>query len=149
MNKLSRRAFFIIASIPFLVAKAVASAAAISHHTGMSLPPSAEDGSAVEGYATSSECSACRGLGAITCPACDGTGMWTEASESAGLHQREAARASGHCAWCNDRGEAVCMDCSGIGFTIWDSQKSIDPTNGHQRGEHDTKCRRAFQNVEI
>lgn len=30
--------------------------------------------------------------------------MWTEASESAGLYQREAARALDHCAWCKQWG---------------------------------------------
>jgi DnaJ-class molecular chaperone len=62
------------------------------------------------------ECPECCGLGRITCPACDGTGLWTEASESAGNHQREAARASGHCAWCNEWGEAECTMCAGNGF---------------------------------
>jgi DnaJ-class molecular chaperone len=64
------------------------------------------------------ECSDCRGLGAITCPACDGTGMWTEASEFAGHYQREAARAIGHCAWCDDWGEVRCQRCEGIGCTL-------------------------------
>jgi len=116
MNKLSRREFFAITSLPILVAKAAASAAAFGHDVGLSAPPSVGESYAVEEYATSRECPECNGLGAITCPACDGTGMWTEASESAGLYQREAARASGHCAWCNDWGEAVCMDCDGTGF---------------------------------
>jgi len=62
------------------------------------------------------ECTECRGHGIITCPACDGTGLWTEASESAGLYQREAARASEHCAWCNEWGEAPCPTCSGTGI---------------------------------
>jgi hypothetical protein len=61
------------------------------------------------------ECTECRGMGMITCPACDGTGMWTEASESAGLYQREAARRTGHCAWCNEWGEVVCSGCDGSG----------------------------------
>jgi DnaJ-class molecular chaperone len=51
----------------------------------------------------------------ITCPACDGTGLWTEASEHAGLYQRESARASGHCAWCNEWGEVNCDACDGLG----------------------------------
>ena len=61
------------------------------------------------------ECPECRGLGIITCPACDGTGRWTEASESAGLYQREAARTSGHCACCNEWGETLCEHCCGSG----------------------------------
>jgi DnaJ-class molecular chaperone len=61
------------------------------------------------------ECRECRGLGVITCPACDGTGLWTEASEFAGLYQREAACASGNCAWCNEWGEIRCHECEGVG----------------------------------
>jgi hypothetical protein len=77
--------------------------------------------SAIGGFEASSsdvwrgECPECRGLGRITCPACDGTGMWTEASESAGLYQRESARAAGHCAWCNEWGEVACPSCDGGG----------------------------------
>lgn len=64
------------------------------------------------------ECSECRGIGRITCAACDGTGMWTEASESAGLYQRQPARASGHCAWCDEWGETACPNCDALGIEI-------------------------------
>ena len=61
------------------------------------------------------ECPECHGLGWIVCPACDGTGRWTETSESAGLYQREAARLLGRCAWCNEWGEVGCLECEGVG----------------------------------
>lgn len=64
------------------------------------------------------ECAECRGLGAVICPACDGTGRWTEPSESAGLYRREAARSLGHCAWCNESGEASCSKCEGSGSEL-------------------------------
>lgn len=62
------------------------------------------------------ECAACNGLGRITCPACDGTMQWTEASERAGLHQREAARRVGRCAWSGEWGEKLCLECAGVGY---------------------------------
>jgi len=118
MDKLTRRGFLAISCIPIVVLEAAARAAASSNDAGLSVLNSAMDTPDLavdEGFATSEQCPQCGGLGAITCPACDGTGLWTEASESAGLYQREAARATGHCAWCNDWGEAMCPDCSGIG----------------------------------
>jgi hypothetical protein len=83
MNKLSRREFLAISCIPILVPKAAARAAAFRNDAGMSVPSSASGAAAShpgEALATSDQCPDCRGLGAITCPACDGTGMWTEAS---------------------------------------------------------------------
>ena len=98
--------------------KVAACAAAPVNDAGLSALSVAGDTSASpanEGLATSEQCPECRGLGALTCPACDGTGMWTEASESAGLYQRETARATGHCAWCDEWGEVVCPECEGAG----------------------------------
>ena len=118
MNKLTRREFFAFSCLPFFVPKAVARAVALSHDAVLSVPFHAEDApglNAVEALAHSGDCPECRGYGRITCPACDGTALWTEASESAGLYQREAACAYGHCAWCNESGEAVCQNCLGLG----------------------------------
>lgn len=61
------------------------------------------------------DCPECAGFAKLVCPACDGTRMWTEASESAGLYQREAARHAGHCAFCDEWGEAICPQCEGTG----------------------------------
>jgi hypothetical protein len=55
------------------------------------------------------------GLGPKYCQACDGTGLWSEASESAGLYNREWARKTGKCAWCIEGVDAVCTLCEGRG----------------------------------
>jgi len=118
MNKLTRREFIAISFIPVLALKAPGCSAPPSHAPDLIALSSAIDAPASpagETPATIGECPECCCLGAITCPACDGTGMWTEASESAGLYQREAARANGHCAWCDECGEAACPDCLGRG----------------------------------
>ena len=81
---------------PVLVPAVVALAAASSHDARLSALPSPIDDPAAqpeEELAIGDECPGCGGWGGVTCPACDGTGVWTEASESAGLYQREAARA--------------------------------------------------------
>jgi hypothetical protein len=64
------------------------------------------------------QCPECGGLGGTVCLACDGTGLWSEASESAGLYERERARRTGHCAWCDERGEAECTLCCGKGVFL-------------------------------
>ncbi len=111
---LSRREFLLLPTAAFAVACLAKTADGV---------PSAELGELTAGRdalpseaaLSFEECPECRGLGRITCPACDGTGLWTEASESAGLYQREAARASGHCAWCDECGESLCYRCAGRG----------------------------------
>jgi hypothetical protein len=120
MTKISRREFIAFSFVPILVGKAGAVAAASPHHADSmvslapetpALPPAPTE----ELLGAREECSDCRGLGIVVCPACDGTGMWNEASESAGIHQREAARAKGHCAWCYEWGEITCQACDGTG----------------------------------
>jgi len=54
--------------------------------------------------------------GKVTCHACDGTGLWTEASECAGFYHRDAARPAGLCARCFGEGEIECTRCFGTGF---------------------------------
>ena len=78
-------------------------------HASREAPPEEELFGAEEG------CPECGGWCRMICPACDGTTMWTEASESAGLYQREAARRAGHCAWCDEWGEVLCPECEGMG----------------------------------
>jgi hypothetical protein len=120
MTNLSRREFIGISFFPALVRKVAGVRLAIhdadpSHE---SLPESVDFPPATPmGLPGENECSECRGLGMIICPACGGTGMWTEASELAGHDQREGARAIGHCAWCDDWGEIRCWRCEGIGCT--------------------------------
>lgn len=72
-------------------------------------------------------CPDCQGWGRITCPACGGTGVWNEASERAGLLQREAVLTSGHCAWCNEYGEAECDRCSGSGLVLLGRTRPFRP----------------------
>lgn len=110
---LSRREFLFVCLGPALVGPAIAVSALAGPQTQTAKP--AEGASASGAGLDFVECAQCRGLGRITCPACDGTGMWTEASESAGLYQREAARTSGHCAWCDESAEAACAVCCGTG----------------------------------
>jgi hypothetical protein len=61
------------------------------------------------------QCFACGGRLSVSCWACDGTGIWNAASESAGLYQREAAQRGGYCAWCDGTGEVECRFCEGTG----------------------------------
>jgi len=141
MNKLSRREFLAFSFTPVLVPIAAAS----SHDARLSALPSPSDAPAVqpeEELGAGDECPGCGGWGSITCPACDGTGMWTEASESAGLYQREAARAIDHCAWCNDGGEVQCPDCEGIRIPLSLFDSSLLNTAVIQR--HDS-CKRDTQ----
>lgn len=121
MTYLTRREFISITFAPLLVGRAVARATAFPHTFEPALPSALENpASQPEALlAGSEECPECRGLGAVTCPACDGTGLWNEASESAGFYQREAARATGHCAWCNEWGEIGCRKCEGSGSKSW------------------------------
>jgi hypothetical protein len=101
---------------PVLVPAVVATIAASGHYHGLSAPPSHSDAPAAlaEELAAGDECPGCGSWAAITCPAGDDSGMWTEASESAGLYQREAACALDHCAWCNEGGEVQYPACEGI-----------------------------------
>lgn len=110
---LSRREFFFVCLAPALVGATAAANAPDGSQTEAGTAESRASAGAA-GLAFH-ECPECRGLGKITCSACDGTGLWTEASESAGLYQREAGRATDHCAWCNERGEGVCRRCEGAG----------------------------------
>ena len=129
MDKLSRREFLALSITPFFVPATAAIAAASSHVDGLPVDPQSSDAPAAqpdEDFAVDYECPECDNWGALTCPACDGTGMWTEHSESAGLYQREAARALGHCAWCNEWGEVECPECEG-GTRIF---QSINPMKG-------------------
>lgn len=117
VTQLSRREFF---SIP-LASLFVQKAAAPPRHAGLALPTAlphiaSHDPTGERAWlGAGEECPDCRGLGLITCPACDGTGRWTEASESAGLVRREAARQAGRCACCNEWGGVACPTCDGIG----------------------------------
>jgi hypothetical protein len=118
MTRFSRRKFIAIAFAPILVGKGAASPPSTDYplpsvHETPTLPLAPADALFGEHH----ECTECHGYALLTCPACDGTGMWTEASESAGLYQREAARHAGHCAWCEE-GQVPCPECDGIGFTL-------------------------------
>jgi hypothetical protein len=64
------------------------------------------------------QCSGCGGFGSTVCLACDGTGLWSEASNSAGLYERRWAEMTGHCAWCNEWGRAKCALCDGRGVGL-------------------------------
>jgi hypothetical protein len=113
-DSLTRRHFLeLTAALPLLPATVVGSRAVSPSHAepGLTQQESVEP----PPHLAFEECPECRGLGRVTCPACEGTGLWTEASESAGLYQREAARASGHCAWCDEWGETECWNCFGTG----------------------------------
>jgi hypothetical protein len=118
---LSRREFFSISLAPLIVRKAAACAVASLHGAGLMSPSPVARVSAQQAteraawLGTSEGCSECRGLGLITCPACDGTGRWTKASESAGPLRRETARQAGRCAWCNEWGGVACPTCDGVG----------------------------------
>jgi hypothetical protein len=115
-STLSRRDFLILSSVVCASARggmASASPALLSNE----LRPRLHDLPSA-GEKLFEECPQCGGLGRITCPACDGTGLWTQASESAGLYQRESARASGHCAWCDEWGEVDCTACGRTGSIL-------------------------------
>ena len=114
---MSRREFLLLSSVAFAPLGAGSMA---KTSTAASTSGEVDSGGEVprsEPPLSFQECPECGGLGRITCPACDGTGMWTEASESAGTYLRESARASGHCAWCDEWGEAACLRCEGVGLT--------------------------------
>ena len=117
---LSRRRFLgVFLALPLFPAADRGGAAAVPE-SYVHVPGTVEDGD-LPPETEFAECPECRGLGIITCPACDGTGRWTEASESAGLYQREAARATGHCAWCNEWGEVTCRECESCGYSTQNS----------------------------
>lgn len=118
VTQLSRREFFSIPLASLFVQKATAS----PRHAGLAFPTalthiaSHDPTGETAWLGAGQECSECHGLGFITCSACDGTGRWTEASESAGALQREAARQASRCAWCDELGEMVCSWCEGLGL---------------------------------
>lgn len=114
-GSLSRREFLLVSLLPAFMGTVGRGQTSARVLLAPEQATGAGQGQSVDLEASWQECLECRGLGLITCPACDGTGLWTEASESAGLYQREAARTSGHCAWCNEWGEAECSDCLGTG----------------------------------
>lgn len=119
MTKLSRREFIAIPFVPILVGSGAAfplraNFPVPSLQKTPGCPPAPEDSLLSE----PEDCPACHGLGRITCQACDGTRMWTEASESAGLYQREAARRADHCAWCDEWGEIICPECEGVAYRM-------------------------------
>ena len=122
-HSLSRRDFLGLSVALPLFPLAVRASAAVAEHAPHASEPA--ESAATPPKMDFAECPECRGIGIITCPGCDGTGMWTEASESAGLYQREAARTSGHCAWCNEWGEAECTVCQGVGQLKLDSDSSF------------------------
>ena len=117
MTHLSRREFFSVPLASLLVGKAPAS----PHYARLAFPSPVTHGlphdptEEAAWHSAGEICPECSGLGLLTCPACDGTGRWTEASESAGVLEREAARQAGRCAWCNEWGEAPCSYCEGSG----------------------------------
>jgi len=117
VGKISRRQFLILSCASALAPGLMASEAPRSVHPEAD-PGFSETPDPLAAPAFPDECPECRGLGMINCPACDGTGMWTEASETAGLYQRESARTSGHCAWCNEWGETACPSCDGLGRIV-------------------------------
>jgi hypothetical protein len=123
MSKLSRREFMAISLTPLLPGAATLHGVAANTGGGtLNPPPLAPDLStddSFDGVGAGSECLSCSGVGVVTCPACDGTGMWTEASENSGLYQREAARSLGHCAWCNEWGRVTCKTCDGTGRVLF------------------------------
>jgi hypothetical protein len=110
-TRISRRNFFALSLAPAF--GRVLGAAVLVH--GEASCPAGGIEEECEETAHFRECRECQGWGRTTCPACDGTGCWTVASESAGLYEREAARRLGHCAWCDEWGEAECTSCNGVG----------------------------------
>jgi hypothetical protein len=112
MTKLSRRQFFASALAPFAVGTILAP---LRCPPAESPDPASDAALDQEGLPDATEpCKDCDGWGRLICPACDGTGRWSDASESAGLHQREAARSANHCAWCDEWGEIQCPQCEGM-----------------------------------
>ncbi len=98
---------------PVLVPVAATRTGASTHNATLSALPSSNDiadAQPEEELAAGDECTGCGGWGAITCPSCDGIEMWTEAGESPGLNQRDAARTLEHCACCIEWGEVICPD---------------------------------------
>jgi DnaJ-class molecular chaperone len=113
---ISRRVFIAASSMPLLVSGHVVLDLRRACSPGSTASVNRDDQEMFVGPHQTEECTECRGLGSITCPACDGTGLWTEASEAAGLHSREFARVHGHCARCSASGESACPVCEGSGF---------------------------------
>src|ERR1035441_9275056 len=117
MLQVTRRQFLINTLAPLVVGKpalqALLNRPLVESRPYASDPAPPEE----EPYGAGDGCPKCQGGGKLICPACDGTGRWTEASESAGLYQREAARHAGHCAWCDEWGEIMCPECEGMGTT--------------------------------
>jgi hypothetical protein len=110
-DSISRREFFLFSLAPAL-AGTIDLCAYNSHE------PRGHEGGEIElrgVHYIHGSCLECGGLGKMTCPACEGTGLWTEVSEHAGLLQREAARPAGWCAWCGQGGEVQCTRCDGVG----------------------------------
>jgi hypothetical protein len=107
VGKLSRRRFFINTLAPLTVGEPALQV--LLNNPLVESATHASDPALPEG------CPECDGWGRMTCPACEGTTMWTEASESAGCYQREVARRADHCAWCDEWGEIMCPECEGFG----------------------------------
>lgn len=114
-GSLSRREFLLVSLLPAFMGTGGRGQTSAGVLLAPEQATGAGQGQSVDLEASWQECGECRGLGVITCLACDGTGLWTDASENAGLYQRESARASGHCAWCNEWGESLCGHCAGRG----------------------------------
>ena len=124
MTKLSRRRFFASALAPLTVGIFRAPL----HCPPAESPAAASDAALDQGRLpdATEPCKECDGWGRLLCPACDGTLRWTQASEYAGLYQREAARLADRCAWCDEWGEIECPRCEGMGVAAahgpWEGQ---------------------------